>query len=93
MPAQSSRLEYELWPELECWVVDYQIKSSRLEYELWPELQRLPGRLRHQSSRLEYELWPKALAGLALRTCQANASAKALLLTRKSVPLRKLLLF
>ena len=68
-------------------------ESSRLEYELWPELDAMAMEKAVKSSRLEYELWPKALAGLALRTCQANASAKALLLTRKSVPLRKLLLF
>jgi hypothetical protein len=42
---------------------------------------------------LEYELWPKALAGLALRTRQANASAKALLLIKKTGSSRNFLYF
>ena len=37
-PIESSRLEYELWPEPILLAGAWVLKSSRLEYELWPEL-------------------------------------------------------
>ena len=56
---ESSRLEYELWPERMDDSIAACSESSRLEYELWPEHQMTRSEYSAKSSRLEYELWPE----------------------------------